>query len=149
MCSSSLFPAPSSRLYFTPCTHSGHIQPARTEVNTFRARYPPSPANTNTSRAALSPHKHARTNIQAQWKSIVQRRRRPMKNACPLACFIRNTHRDSIHISAEKPHRNINYARNLGGSVGRTSAEREYGIRGVILMRGSLSPAGLGATLLV
>lgn len=67
-----------------------------------------------------------------------------MKNACPLACFIRNTHRDSVHISAEKPHRNINYARNLGGGVGRAGAEREYGIRGVVLMRGSLSPAGLG-----
>lgn len=73
-----------------------------------------------------------------------------MKNACPLACFIRNTHRDSIHISAEKPHRNINYARNLGGGVGRTGAEREYGIRGVILMRGGHRLLQvLGATLLV
>lgn len=50
-----------------------------------------------------------------------------MKNACSLACFIRNTHWDSIHISALKPRRNINYTGNLGGSVGGSRAEWEYG----------------------
>lgn len=50
-----------------------------------------------------------------------------MKNACPLACFIRNTHWDSIHISALKPHRNVNYTSNFGGSVGGNGAESEYG----------------------
>lgn len=65
----------------------------------------------------------------------------------PFACFIRNTHRDSIPIPAEKPHRNINYAGNLGGSVGRNAAEGEYGIQSVILMRGSVSPRSSGANI--
>lgn len=119
----------------TACTHrSKHIQSLLCL------------SQANTSRAALSPHKHAHTNTPAQWKSMVQSRRRPMKNACPFACFIRNTHRDSIHISAEEPHRNINYIGNLGGSVGRNDAEREYGIHSVVLMRGSLPPAAVGPT---
>lgn len=72
--------------------------------------------------------------------TMVQSRHRPMKNACPFACFIRNTHQDSIPISPEIQHRNINYESNLGGSLGREFVQLEYGIHSVILVRGSLSP---------
>lgn len=143
------FQLPLLPLYFMPHSHSGlstarvhrskHIQSWRPVPpiplhHHYHHHYHLQPhslslsqANTNTSRAALSPHKHTRTNIQARWKSIVQRRHRPMKNACTLACFIRNTHWDSIHISALKPHRNINYTGNVGGSVVGNGAEWEYG----------------------
>lgn len=72
--------------------------------------------------------------------TMVQSRHRPMKNACPFACFIRNTHQDSIPISPEIQHRNINYESNFGGSLGREFVQLEYGIHSVILVRGSLSP---------
>lgn len=87
--------------------------------------------------ASLSPHKRARTNTPALWMSTVESKHGPMKNACPFACFIRNTHRDSIPIPAEIPHRNINYTGNLGGSVGRNGAQQDYGIYSVVSMRGS------------
>ena len=119
-------------------THSGmHAVCAHTSKHT-QSSLALSQANANTSSAALSPRKQARTNIQAQCKSMVESRRRPMKNACPLACFIKNTHWDSIHISAEKPQRNINYVSSLGGSVGRNEAKAQYVIYTVILMKGSL-----------
>lgn len=72
--------------------------------------------------------------------TMVQSRHRPMKNACPFACFIRNTHQDSIPISPEIQHRNINYESNFGGSLGREFVQLEYGIHSVILVRGSRSP---------
>lgn len=110
-----------------------------TQPNTFRALYPShSQTNTQTSRAPL----FLLTNMLTQTSrlTMVQSRHRPMKNACPFACFIRNTHQDSIPISPEIPHRNINYESNLGGSLGREFVQLEYGIHSVILMRGSLSP---------
>lgn len=122
------------------CTHTDtlmHAVCAHTSKHT-QSSLALSQANANTSKAALSPHKQARTNIQAQCKCMVESRRRPMKNACPFACFIKNTHWDSIHISAEKPQRNINYVSSLGGSVGRNEAKAQYGIHTVLLMKESL-----------
>lgn len=119
----------------TACAHTGKCVQSSLFI---------SQTNRNTWRAPLSPRKHAHTDIQWVGVSMVQSRHRSMKNACPFACFIRNTHRDSIPIAAEIPRRNINYTGNLGGGVGRNGAEREYGMLSVTLMRGSLSPAALG-----
>ena len=130
-------------------THTqGYILHVHTQANTFRALYPSHKQTQTHQELLFLPTNTLAQTFHTQWMSMVGSRHRPMKNACPFACFIRNTHRDSIPISAEKPHRNINYTGNLGGSVGRNGAEREYGIHDVILMRGSLSPAALGPTLL-
>ncbi len=127
----------------------GYIPHTHTRANTFRTLYPSHKQTQTHQELLLLPHVCARTNRSrlsaCLWKLS---RHRPMKNACPFACFIRNTHRDSSPISTERPHRNINYTGNLGGCVGRNGAEPEYGIHSVILMRGSLSPAAPGATLL-
>ena len=99
-----------------------------------------SQTNTNTSRSAsFSPPTRSRKHPDSGGCLWYRADTGPWKMHVPFACFIRNTHRDSIPISAEKPHRNINYAGNLGGSVGRNAAEGEYGIQSVILMRGSVS----------
>ena len=95
--------------------------------------------NTNTSRSASFSPTRSRKHPDSGGCLWYRADTGPWKMHVPFACFIRNTHRDSIPISAEKPHRNINYAGNLGGSVGRNAAEGEYGIQSVILMRGSVS----------
>lgn len=82
----------------TACAHTGK----RIQSSLFISQ-----TNRNTRRAPLSPHKYAHTNTQSHWMSMVQGRHRSMKNACPFACFIRNTHRDSIPIPPLKYHRGI------------------------------------------
>jgi len=113
-----------SHLHTYAHTHTRmHTACAHTRARHIQSSLSLSQTNTNTSRAPL--FLPTNTLTQTHWMSMVESKHGPMKNACPFACFIRNTHRDSFPISAEIPHKNINYTDDLGGSVGRNGAQQE------------------------